>query len=121
MDELVQSSFGLSDEQILEQLRLADETIDAVSYTHLDVYKRQPEGRAYRLFGDRCGLRQYQKLAALLEQNMRTGTRGMRQLLEEEMALALEQRKDLAKRQGEEAGTKLLLPLLDVYKRQTVR
>ena len=28
MDELVQSSFGLSDEQILEQLRLADETID---------------------------------------------------------------------------------------------
>ena len=42
---------------------------------------------------------------------MRTGTRGMRQLLEEEMALALEQRKDLAKRQGEEAGTKLLLPL----------
>ena len=70
-----------------------------------------PEGRAYRLFGDRCGLRQYQKLAALLEQNMRTGTRGMRQLLEEEMALALVQRKDLAKRQGEEAGTKLLLPL----------
>ena len=54
---------------------------------------------------------EYQKLAALLEQNMRTGTRGMRQLLEEEMALALEQRKDLAKRQGEEAGTKLLLPL----------
>lgn len=28
LDELVQSSFGLSDEQILEQLRLADETID---------------------------------------------------------------------------------------------
>ena len=28
LDELVQSSFRLSDEQILEQLRLADETID---------------------------------------------------------------------------------------------
>lgn len=69
------------------------------------------EGKAYRMFGERCGLRPYQKLAALLEQNMRVGTRGMRRLLEEEMADALEKRKDLARRQGEEAGTKLLLPL----------
>lgn len=69
------------------------------------------EGMIYGEFGRRCGLQPYIKLAALLEQNRKTGSKNLRAALELEMAAAFEQRKNLAKKLGEEAGTKLLLPL----------
>ena len=69
------------------------------------------EGKAYNEFGRRCGLQPYVKLAALLEQNRKTGSKNLRQALELEMTSAFEQRKNLARKLGEEAGTKLLLPL----------
>jgi hypothetical protein len=70
-----------------------------------------PESEAYREFGRRCGLQQYLKLSGLLEQNRRTGTKNLRDIFQTEMADALEQRKNLALRLGEEAGTRLLIPL----------
>lgn len=70
-----------------------------------------PEGAAYREFGNRCRLQPYLKLSSLLEQNRKTGTKNLREILQIEMADAFEQRKNLARRLGEEAGTKLLLPL----------
>lgn len=70
------------------------------------------EGQAFSEFGRRCGLQSYRKLTALLEQNRKTGSRQLRPALELEMVTAFEQRKNLAKKLGEEAGTRLLLPLL---------
>lgn len=70
-----------------------------------------PEGAAYRDFGKRCRLQPYLKLSSLLEQNRKTGTKNLRDILQNEMTDAFEQRKNLARRLGEEAGTKLLLPL----------
>lgn len=69
------------------------------------------ESRAYGEFGRRCGLQPYVKLAALLEQNRKTGSKNLKAALELELVAAFEQRKNLAKKLGEEAGTKLLLPL----------
>ena len=69
------------------------------------------EGRAFGEFGRRCGLQPYLKLSTLLEQSQKNGSRQLRQALELEMVSAFEQRKNLAKKLGEEAGTKLLLPL----------
>ena len=43
---------------------------------------------------------------------MQTGNRGLCELLGQEAAVALEERKALAKKLGEEAGTKMLLPLI---------
>ena len=73
--------------------------------------KKVPEGKAYQEFGKSCGLHPYLKLAGLLEQNRREGTKNLRAMMRLEMASAFEERKTLARRQGEEAGTKLLLPL----------
>lgn len=70
-----------------------------------------PEGKAYRDFGQRCRLRPYVKLCALLEQNRKNGGADLRALLSAEMEAAFEERKNAARRRGEEAGTKLLLPL----------
>ncbi len=70
-----------------------------------------PELRAYAEFGRRCRSLPYRKLAGLLEQNIRNGSEGLRAVLEAEMEAAFEQKKNLARKLGEEASTKLLLPL----------
>ena len=79
--------------------------------TLLDMAGGVPEGKAYRDFGQRCRLRPYVKLCALLEQNRKNGGADLRALLSAEMEAAFEERKNAARRRGEEAGTKLLLPL----------
>lgn len=70
-----------------------------------------PEIKAYAEFGERCRLLPYRKLSGLLEQTIRKGSQQLRPLLEAEMEEAFEQQKTLAKRMGEEASTKLLVPL----------
>ena len=70
-----------------------------------------PEGSAFEEFGRRCGLQSYMKLGGLLEQNRKNGSKNLKNLLRTEMTDAFEQRKHQARRLGEEAGTKLLLPL----------
>ena len=70
------------------------------------------EARAYERFGQRCGLVCYLKLGALLEQNMKNGSKGLGELLQAEVLEAFEMRKDLARVRGEEASTKLLFPMI---------
>lgn len=73
------------------------------------------EARAYERFGERCGLHRYRKFCSLLAQNLRKGTRGLVQLLEQEVSDAFEERKNLAKKSGEEAGTKMLFPMMMMF------
>lgn len=70
-----------------------------------------PEAEAYERFGQRCQVALYMKLGALLTQNLRKGSRGLSELLKMESIQAFENRKSMAKRMGEEASTKLLLPM----------
>ena len=71
----------------------------------------RPEGQAVSRFGERCQLNMYRRLSAILGQNRHTGMKNLQELLEQEMDEAWEQQKQTARRMGEEAGTKLLLPL----------
>lgn len=70
-----------------------------------------PETESYENFGRRCNLPCYLKLGALLSQNLRKGVKGLGEMLHIESLQAFEERKARAKRKGEEAGTKLLLPM----------
>lgn len=72
----------------------------------------QSEKEVYRMFGRRCGIQMYIKFGNILEQNIVKGTKGMRGLLEYEVHEAFENRKMLAKKRGDEAGTKMLLPMI---------
>ena len=76
-----------------------------------DMEKGIPESGAYQAFGRRCGLQPYIKFCTLLEQNRKNGGRNLKTQLTAEMDTAFEERKNSARRRGEEAGTKLLLPL----------
>ena len=71
-----------------------------------------PESKVYRDFGRECQCKQYMKLASLLDQNRKSGVANLKNILALEMVEAWEERKNMALRLGEEASTKLLLPLL---------
>lgn len=80
--------------------------------TNHEILDGESERLAYQKFGERVDLGEYQRLIRMLLQNLQTGSRGLCKLLEQESENALEERKALACKLGEEAGTKMLLPLM---------
>lgn len=71
-----------------------------------------PEAEGYERFGKRCGVTTYVKFGTLLSQNLRKGSKGISDILRMEAIQSFENRKSTAKRLGEEAGTKLLMPMM---------
>ncbi|MFW5645776.1 MAG: type II secretion system F family protein [Acetivibrio ethanolgignens] len=69
------------------------------------------EKEAYLHFGDRIGLLPYIRLGALLSQNLKSGTGEILEFLERELAESFFEKKAQVKKQGEEIGVKLLLPM----------
>ena len=70
------------------------------------------ETKALEHFGQRSKLLPYMKFSSLLAQNLRKGSKGLLELLEYEAIDAFENRKQMTKRLAEEAGTKLLGPMM---------
>jgi len=70
-----------------------------------------PEAKAYEQFGQRVGLLPYMKFSSLLVQNLKKGNKDMVNLLKAEAMEAIHERKEAAKKLGEEASTKLLAPM----------
>lgn len=70
------------------------------------------EAEGYERFGRRCGGNVYIKFGAMLSQNLRKGSQGIAELLRVEAMQSFEERKNMAKRAGEEASTKLLVPMM---------
>ena len=70
------------------------------------------EAAVYENFGVRCQSRHYTRLATLLSQNLRKGNSEMLKILQEESQKAFEEKMDRVRKLGEEAGTKLLLPMI---------
>lgn len=70
------------------------------------------ENTAYEHFGNRCRIRCYTKFCALINQNQRKGNRELLTILQAETEEAFAERRNLARQIGEEAGTKLLFPMI---------
>ncbi len=87
---------------LLEEIKIASHSME-LGMSEEQVY--------YRL-GRRLKLPCYIKLMTLLEQNVKKGAKGISAVFEQEELAALEERKNLAKRYGEEAGTRLLGPMI---------
>lgn len=54
----------------------------------------------------------YTRLAALLAQNLSKGSANLTSMLQAEAADAFEERKHTARKLGEKAGTKMLVPMM---------
>lgn len=110
-------SIYMSWERIIADYEKRDEKEEHFAYKEMKLAAEKiksgmNEAAAYEQFGQRCGLHPYIKLGNLLSQNLSKGSRGMKALLSKEAEDAFEQRKQLARKKGEEASTKLLLPMI---------
>ncbi len=83
--------------------------------TYQEMQKGCGEKEAYERFGQRIGMTEYRRLSSLLARNLEKGTRNLCDLLSAESQEAWENRKFQAKKQGEEAGMKLLFPMLLLF------
>lgn len=70
------------------------------------------EAKAYELFGKRMGLLKYMKFCTLLVQNLKKGSADLLKILEYESADVLKERRENARILGEQAGTKMLMPMV---------
>lgn len=70
------------------------------------------ELRAYQRFSDSCSLQPYRKLVSLLILGQKMGNYKLMEQLNEEADRVFLERKNTARRLGEEAGTKMLLPMM---------
>ena len=70
------------------------------------------EGAAFEHFGKRAGQQEYIRLSALLMQNVKRGNSTLLERLREEADKAGEEKLMESRRLGEEAGTKLLVPMV---------
>lgn len=85
---------------------------EELTITYYEMANGVPEGKAYEQFGRRCGLIPYMRLGGLLAQNIRKGNKRLLMFLNQEAQEAFEERKRRAKKAGEEAGTRMLVPMV---------
>ena len=81
-------------------------------YTCHELQAGVSEGAAYEHFGKRIGLQEYIRLSTLLMQNIKKGNSTLLQRLREEADKACIEQMQSSRKLGEEATTKLLLPMV---------
>ena len=80
--------------------------------TYHELEEGYSETDAFVRFGKRCREQYYLRFSSLITQNLKRGSGKIIELLNEETREMQEDRKSNARRKGEEAGTKLLLPMV---------
>lgn len=103
-----------------EEGRINNKTISRYAYEEMLSAQRKLEGGitevfVYEEFGQSCGLHNYIKLGNILSQSVRKGYKGLAEMLQKEAMDSFEERKNMARRQGEEAGVKLLMPMIMLF------
>jgi len=85
---------------------------EEILYTCRELDMGTSEPVAYEHLGRRVGLREYIRLSGLLCQNLKKGSNELLQCLQEEAAQARNEQLRQSRKLGEEASTKLLLPMV---------
>ncbi len=89
-----------------------DPVTEAIIHLNQKLKEGESERRAYQQFGDELGVFCYRRLMRTLTGNLEKGNTQLCTYLEEESRRAYEERVLLAKKLGEEASTKMLIPLM---------
>jgi tight adherence protein C len=110
---------GLTVSRAWEKIVL-DNTKDTPLYNELaltlsEIRGGLPELQAYINFSKRCRTPEINKFVGVIEQNLRKGGSETAATLKYQAKECWELRKNAAKRLGEEAGTKMLLPMMIMF------
>ncbi|MDD4665724.1 MAG: type II secretion system F family protein, partial [Clostridia bacterium] len=80
-----------------------------------DIHRGKPEFQAFEDFARRCRVPEITRFTAVVLQNMKKGSSELVPILRLQANECWEMRKNAAKRLGEEASTKLLLPMMLMF------
>ncbi len=92
--------------------RTKREAYERMSETFSQIGNGMSEPEAYTRFGEVCGIREYKKLGSYLSEYVRKGTGDLKKLLHAEAQESFMKRKAMVKVKAEEAGTRLLFPMV---------
>ncbi len=80
--------------------------------TNHEIQDGKSEKIAYQHFSERLGMQLYRRFIRLLIQNMNKGSQNLGEILAQETERAYTERNNYARKLGEEAGTKMLFPMM---------
>lgn len=83
--------------------------------TYLEIRNGKPEIEAYEDFAKRCRVKEITKFVSAIMQNLRKGNAELVSLLKLQSDECWQLRKAMARKLGEEASTKLVLPLMIMF------
>ena len=83
--------------------------------TYIEIKNGKPEMEAYEDFARRCRVKEITKFITAVIQNLKKGNSDLVPLLKLQSNECWQLRKNMAKRLGEEASTKLVLPLMIMF------
>jgi len=110
---------GMTVSKAWEKIAL-DNTRDRPLYEELNmtlsyIAAGVPEQQAYEDFAKRCGIPEVTRTISIILQNLRKGNSELVSMLRLQASECWDMRKNTAKRLGEEASTKMLLPLMLMF------
>lgn len=114
-EKMLQTSRKALEKQSVHGEGIPKRYLEEMWITGREIREGMGEIRAYERFGERIGLMPYRRFSAILAQSLSKGRRDLQRMLKDEAAEAFEMRKNNARRQGEEAGTKLLFPMMLLF------
>ncbi|MBR1816131.1 MAG: type II secretion system F family protein [Lachnospiraceae bacterium] len=98
--------------RIIDEAEHKNILIKELEYTVNQINSGFDEAAAYDELGMRLTLPQYMRLMNRISHNLRMGTKDLRVLMRDEVRESMESRKEYARKKGEEASTKLLVPMI---------
>ncbi len=112
----IQGAFEMIAESYLKEKK-SENLSERYAYEEVVFFIREVHGgisfrNGLERFSVRCGVQSFRKLSVLLLQNLKKGSGELIGLLHSESVIAFDKRKISARKLGEEAGTKLLFPMI---------
>ena len=102
-------------EKIINENRREHVLYDEMRYALMEIRAVKPEAVAYEEFARRCRVKEVTKFVSVVVMNLRRGGSEVLPVLREQGSECWEMRKSAAKQMGEEAGTKIMIPLMIMF------
>jgi Flp pilus assembly protein TadC len=102
-------------EKIVNDNKKKSPLYDELTMTLADIRGGKPEIQAYEDFAKRCRMSEISRFVSVIVQNLRKGSNEIVSILRLQANECWEMRKHATKRMGEEASTKMLLPMMIMF------
>lgn len=102
-------------EKIIHENKREHVLYEEMRYALAEIKAGKPEGIAYEEFARRCHVKEVTKFVSVIVMNLKRGGSEVVPVLREQGRECWEMRKNAAKEMGEQAGTKILIPMMIMF------